>query len=109
MAVPVPAWKLNEEFSENGAVEDTAFAAEPVVLVVALTVENTGCRLSAEAELVVVFVEVEAPAEVPVLSCTLALPEATVEPAVAVVSAAARAEPAERATNAAARRSFFIV
>jgi hypothetical protein len=106
--VPKPVWKLKPPEIEAGAFEVEALAAEPVVVVLAVAVENTGCRLSAVPVETVWFVLADTAWVVPAPSWALKVPLAAPLAAVAVVAVAARAEPPKPiiATAAAAAKSL---
>jgi hypothetical protein len=94
-----------------GLFEVEAFAAAPVVVVLAVDVENTGWKLRAVPVLTVWLVDAEAADVVPAPSCAEKVPELTPLAAVAVVAVAADAIPAKpnRATAAAAANRCFMM
>jgi hypothetical protein len=93
-----------------GLFEVEAFAAAPVVVVLAVDVENTGWKLSAVPVLTVWLVDAEAADVVPAPSCAEKVPLAAPLAAVAVVAVAAAAIPANDIAMAAmpARRKCFM-
>jgi hypothetical protein len=110
VAVPKPDW--NEKPPESDAAfEVEALAAAPVVVVLAFTALNTGCRLSAWALEFVWLVEAEDATVVPGPACTEKVPEAAALAAVAVVAVAARAGAAAKSAKAAAaaKSRFFML
>ena len=110
MAVPSTAWNEKPPLMLVGEFELEALAEEPVVVVFAVVAENTGWRLRAAEVECVVFVAVLAATVVPAPAWAEKVPEAAVEAAVAVVSAAADAMPANpssAAAAAAAKRCFI--
>jgi hypothetical protein len=109
--VPKPVWKLKPPEIEVGLFEVEALAAEPVVVVLAVAVENTGWKLSAVPVETVWFVEPDTDWVVPAPSCAEKVPLAAPLAAVAVVAVAAEAIPANDIAMAAmpARRKCFIL
>lgn len=94
----------------NGAVEPFAFDAEPLVVLFAFTTLNTGWSDSALALALLVFVEVDVPADVPAPNWTADEPLAATEVVLAVVAVAAAAIPAKASAAAVtpANRRCFI-
>jgi ABC-type transporter MlaC component len=108
--VPKPVWNENPPLMLVGLFEVLALTPEPVVVVLALAVENTGWKLSAVPVETVWLVEAATDWVVPAPSCAEKVPLATPLLAVAVVAVAAEARPAKpiMAMAAAAAKSFFM-
>lgn len=108
LAVAPPVWKLKLLVTDSGVVLPLTLSAEPVDVLDAVLVENTGWSDRAEAVPVEVLVEVEADPEMPLPSWNDVPPLATVLSAVAVVVVAAEATPAtiSAAAATAAKRKF---